>query len=317
MDWENVIADEERILDRHFNAGRSQAINKIVLHHNAGNLSIADCYNVWQSREASAHYQVDINGRIGQLVNDRDTAWHAGNANPSSIGIEHANNCTGPWTISGATLEAGAHLVAALCKMYGLGEPQWGVNVFGHNSFMATSCPGEIAGSQNAAYMERARAWYAAMTGASAPAQAPHQVPGNPVNAAGLWYCAHVANLGWLAGVRDGQTAGTTGYGLQLEALKISPPKGVNFDIALHIQGLGWRVWDDIANKDGQVIGTTGKSLRAEALELRNVVVPTGKRLMYRVHIAEYGWCGWVEAGFTAGTVGISKQIEAVQFKLV
>lgn len=167
MDWDNVVADQEMILPVHFTSGRTANIDKIVLHHNAGNLSIEDCYNVWCNREASAHYQVDGNGRIGQLVNDWDTAWHAGNANPSSIGIEHANDNFDPWTISQATLESGAHLVAALCKMYGLGEPQWCVNVFPHSYFMATSCPGEIAGSQNEQYMNRAREWYAAMTGAS------------------------------------------------------------------------------------------------------------------------------------------------------
>ena len=154
MDWNNVVADETKLLSVHYTPGRSQNIR---------GLSIQDCYNVWQSREASAHYQVDINGRIGQLVNDGDTAWHAGSANSWSIGIEHANNQFGPWTISDATLEAGAHLVAALCKYYGLGRPEWMGNVYPHSYFMATACPGEIAGSQNAAYMSRAQEWYDAM----------------------------------------------------------------------------------------------------------------------------------------------------------
>lgn len=173
MDWNNVVADETKLLTVHYTPGRTQKLRGIVLHHNAGNLSIQDCYNVWQSREASAHYQVDINGRIGQLVNDDDTAWHAGSANPWSIGIEHANNQFGPWTISDATLEAGAHLVAALCKYYGFGRPEWMVNVFPHSYFMATACPGEIAGSQNAAYMSRAQEWYDAMVNGTDAGDAP------------------------------------------------------------------------------------------------------------------------------------------------
>lgn len=325
MDWDKVIADEERILDRHYTPGRSQKIDKIVVHHNAGNLSISDCYRVWQTREASAHYQVDAVGRVGQLVNDWDTAWHAGDANPSSIGVEHANDRFGPWTISGETLEAGAHLVAALCKMYGLGEPEWGRNVFGHSHFMATSCPGEIAGSQNAAYMGRARQWYAEMTGA-APVDSPHQEAGEPVNDAGFLYRAHVADLGWLDPVRDGQTAGTVGYGLRLEAIKITPPEGMELDVKLHVQNVGWRTYPGIKRGESSgtgssasdpVIGTVGESLQAEALEVVVTKNTTGKKLCYRVHLADVGWCGWVEAGYTAGTVGISKQIEAVQFKLV
>lgn len=170
--WENIEADENLILNKHFTPGRAGTINKIVLHHNAGNLTIRGCYNVWQDREASAHYQVQSDGRIGQLVWDKDTAWHAGdfNANATSIGIEHADCQTRPWKISDACLENGAHLVAALCKYYKLGRPTWMKNVFPHSHFSATECPASIAGSQNAAYMKRAQEWYDAMTkGSSAP----------------------------------------------------------------------------------------------------------------------------------------------------
>lgn len=178
--WENVEADENLILNKHFTPGRAGTINKIVLHHNAGNLTIRGCYNVWQDREASAHYQVQSDGRIGQLVWDKDTAWHAGdfNANATSIGIEHADCQTRPWMISAACLENGAHLVAALCKYYKLGRPTWMKNVFPHSHFSATECPASIAGSQNAAYMKRAQEWYdAMMKGSSKPAPKPAKKP--------------------------------------------------------------------------------------------------------------------------------------------
>lgn len=181
--WENVEADENLILTKHFTPGRAGTINKIVLHHNAGNLTIRGCYNVWQDREASAHYQVQSDGRIGQLVWDKDTAWHAGdfNANATSIGIEHADCQTRPWKISDACLENGAHLVAALCKYYKLGRPTWMKNVFPHNHFSATECPASIAGSQNAAYMKRAQQWYdAMMKGSSAPSAPKPSKPSKP-----------------------------------------------------------------------------------------------------------------------------------------
>lgn len=181
--WENIEADENLILTKHFTPGRAGAINKIVLHHNAGNLTIRGCYNVWQDREASAHYQVQSDGRIGQLVWDKDTAWHAGNfdANSTSIGIEHADCQARPWKISDACLENGAHLVAALCKYYKLGRPTWMKNVFPHNHFSSTECPASIAGSQNAAYMKRAQEWYdAMMKGSSAPAASKPSKPARP-----------------------------------------------------------------------------------------------------------------------------------------
>ena len=166
--WTTLDADENLIMGKHYTKGRAgKSVNKIIVHHNAGRLTIRQCWQVWQTRQASAHYQVDATGRIGQLVWDRDTAWHAGNwaANLTSIGIEHANNHIGnPWTISESTLDNGAHLVAALCRYYKLGRPAWGTNVFGHKNFAATGCPGEIAGSQHATYMARAQYWYDHMT---------------------------------------------------------------------------------------------------------------------------------------------------------
>ena len=174
--WDKLEADRDLILNKHFTGGRNGCrIDKVILHHNGGNLSGEGCYNVWQTREASAHYQVDANGVITQIVWDGDTAWHAGNyqANCTSIGIEHADICTNPWKISDATLDNGAHLTAAVCKYYGLGRPQYGKNVFFHKDFSPTECPASIAGSQRDAYMRRAQEWYDRMTGSkpSSPAK--------------------------------------------------------------------------------------------------------------------------------------------------
>ncbi|MGI6535113.1 MAG: N-acetylmuramoyl-L-alanine amidase [Eggerthellaceae bacterium] len=165
-DWEKCVADVDKIMNKHFTSGRNGSkIQHVVIHYNAGDLTVERCWQVWQTRAASAHYQVESSGRIGQLVWDRDTAWHAGNAteNRRSIGIEHANRKDG--TISEACLDNGAHLVAALCRLYGLGRPEWGVNVFPHKRFSATSCPGQIYGTQKDTYIQRAQSWYDQMGG--------------------------------------------------------------------------------------------------------------------------------------------------------
>lgn len=188
MDWKNLVADKNLWLPAWcFTPGRTAKIDRIVIHHNAGDLTTEGCYRVWTGgREASAHYQVEADGTIGQLVHDRDTAWHCRGQNYRSIGIEHANNAFGPWTVSAETLDAGAHLVAALCLYYGLGRPEWGANVFCHRDFIATACPGELGpgGSQHDAYMARAQAWYDSMAGGApqpgAPAQKPAQQAPKP-----------------------------------------------------------------------------------------------------------------------------------------
>lgn len=168
MDFENLNADVNMILNKHFTRGRGgYGIEFIVIHYNAGDLTVEGCYNVWQTRDASAHYQVESSGRIGQLVWDRDMAWHASNgtANRKSIGIEHANRGN---TMTDACIENGAHLCAAICKYYKLGRPEWLKNVFPHCYFAATSCPGPLKEGTNyhERYMARAQYWYDVMTGA-------------------------------------------------------------------------------------------------------------------------------------------------------
>lgn len=175
MNFDTLTADVDKIMGAHYTKGRGgKAINKVVLHHNGGNLTVEGCWSVWQSRPASAHYQVESSGRIGQLVWDKDTAWHAGNwgANQTSIGIEHADVSSNPWRVSDACLESGAHLVAALCKFYKLGRPEWHVNVFEHRDFASTECAAALGagGSQHAQYMDvnanlriTSRGWYGKM----------------------------------------------------------------------------------------------------------------------------------------------------------
>lgn len=175
--WDTLEADVDLIMNKHFTTGRAKKIDKVVLHHNAGRLTVQDCWDTWQTREASAHYQVQYDGVIGQLVHDRDTAWHAGPANAASIGIEHADDLLDPdWTISADTLENGAHLVAAVCRFYGLGRPAWQTNVFGHRDFMSTACPGALYTGQRDEYLKRAGEWYDQMS-AAAPAPAVQPAP--------------------------------------------------------------------------------------------------------------------------------------------
>ena len=171
MDYEGLHADVNKILDKHFTSGRgSNSIQYVVIHYNDGDLTTEGCYSVWQTREASAHYQVESSGRIGQLVWDKDTAWHASNfkANQKSIGIEHANQGN---SVTDACLENGAHLCAAICKYYKLGRPEWLKNVFPHCYFASTDCPGPLreGTSYHDRYMERAQAWYDAMCSGTEP----------------------------------------------------------------------------------------------------------------------------------------------------
>lgn len=197
-DWASVEPDVYALVGSHrFTKGRARPIDRIIIHHNAANnWSTEQVRDLWNnSREASAHYQVESSGRIGQIVNDFDTAWHAANAdiNARSIGIEHAN-ISGPprWQISDQTIEEGAHLTAALCRAYGLGRPVWGRNVFPHSHFASTSCPLQLApgGEDHETYMRRAAYWYDNPAG-TAPAPAPKGTDMTPEQAQELTETRH------------------------------------------------------------------------------------------------------------------------------
>ena len=154
-----------------------------------------------------------------------------------------------------------------------------------------------------------------------------HQVPGEPVNDEGFLYRSHVQNLGWLDPVRDGQTSGTVGYSLRLEAFKITPPSDEwELDAKVHEQGIGWVEFDCIergessgegSSKNDPIIGTVGESRRIEAVQIDVVRAPEGKTIEYQVHEQDTGWKSWTPAGHPTGSDGQSRRIEAIRIKVV
>ena len=130
-------------------------------------------------------------------------------------------------------------------------------------------------------------------------------------------YQAHVADIGWQAQVTDGATAGTTGRGLRMEALKVSLasqeyPGGIQYNA--HCADIGWQGW----KSNGQMAGTTGQSRQMEAVQ----VMLTGEMadrydVYYRAHSENFGWLGWAKDGESAGSAGYGYRMEALQVRLV
>lgn len=173
--WNTLAPDVTRLMNRHYTPGRAgHTVEMVVMHHNAGILTVDDCWQAWQTRESSAHYQVETSGRVGQLVYDRDTAWHAGDweANTRSIGIEVANCGGAPaWPISDKAVASAARLAAAICKKYQLGEPAAGKNIRFHKDFYPTACPGQLApgGVVHNKFMAECKRFYRELSGVTAP----------------------------------------------------------------------------------------------------------------------------------------------------
>lgn len=141
----------------------------------------------------------------------------------------------------------------------------------------------------------------------------PDQKTGPSVN-----YQAQVQNDGWQPYVYDGETAGTTGRSLRMEALKVNvtPPAGMDGGVqySAQVQNIGWQ--SSVSN--GETAGTVGQSLEMEAVKFNLTgTMADNYDIYYRVQVRNYGWLDWAKNGEIAGTVGMGYRMEAVQIVLV
>lgn len=172
--------DKHVWLNKHYTQGRNRKVKHITRHHLAGIGTTEDVWGWWQTRAASAHFVVEQDGTVGQLVREGDVAWSNANSvsNNESITIEHANSggAAADWPISSTTINRGAELAAELCLKHNLGRPEFGVNIRDHREWAATSCPHHLAhgNKYHDQWMNAAQDHYDALTTAQvAPAAAP------------------------------------------------------------------------------------------------------------------------------------------------
>ena len=143
----------------------------------------------------------------------------------------------------------------------------------------------------------------------------PFQVPAPSAPACpSVEYRSHVQDIGWMDWVKDGETSGTSGRGLRLEAvqMRLANVSG-GIEYRTHVENMGWLKY----SADGVLNGTEGRSLRAEAIEVRL----TGEAaslfdVYYRVHVEEVGWLDWAKNGESAGSSGFGYRMEAIQIVL-
>jgi hypothetical protein len=116
----------------------------VTLHHNGGNLTLEGILSVWKTRRASAHFQVDSRGAVGQYVRVKEYAWATGSTlgNEESISIEMADASFAPnWEVSETTWKAAARLAAWLF-FHEIGQRPSSSNLHPHRHWSATDCPG-------------------------------------------------------------------------------------------------------------------------------------------------------------------------------
>nr|DAZ27623.1 MAG TPA: peptidoglycan hydrolase [Caudoviricetes sp.] len=130
---------------------RDHAIDKITIHHMAGDLSVETCGNLFanSSYEASSNYGIGSDGRVGLYVDEGDRAWAS--ASPSNdnraVNIEVANCATGgDWPVSNAAYSKLIDLCVDICQRNGIKALNYTGDADGnlteHRMFVATACPG-------------------------------------------------------------------------------------------------------------------------------------------------------------------------------
>lgn len=116
----------------------------VTLHHNGGRLSHEGVLNVWKTRLASAHFDVDSSGAVAQFVKVNEYAWAVGDraGNQSTISIEMANATLSPgWTVADATWKGAARLAGWLFFKV-IGQRPSKSNLFYHKHWSSTDCAG-------------------------------------------------------------------------------------------------------------------------------------------------------------------------------
>jgi hypothetical protein len=148
------LVNKTLLTNKNYDKGRSgYKIKKITIHHCAGIMSIESLGNLMKSgsRQVSSHYGIGNDGRIGQYVDEKNTAWTDGDwiSNCTSVTIETSNNKTGGnWTVSDKALKSLIKLVADIAYRNNLGTLVKGKNLTWHSMYSATACPGNYLRSK-------------------------------------------------------------------------------------------------------------------------------------------------------------------------
>lgn len=141
----------------HHSSRSGADIDTIVVHYTtAGTVSGTIEWFKNPVSEVSAHYIIDKNGDIYQMVKDTDKAWHAAHANLTSIGIEHVAEVGD--RLTAAQEKSSVHLIKWLMTEYKIPKE----NIKAHKQILGTNCPGNIFGDAlDDAGLSKFKAWVA------------------------------------------------------------------------------------------------------------------------------------------------------------
>lgn len=200
----------------------------VTFHHNAGRLSHEGVLNVWKTRPASAHFDIDGKGAACQYVKVNEYAWAAGDGegNRKSIHIEMANSAVGgDWPVAPITWKAAARLAGWLFAKV-IGHAPTKENVFFHSRWRNTACAGPYMKSVYNKLLSEVQKAYAYFKGASTPPR-PAQ-PSRGSRKSNTQICAEVWAGKWGSGDERRKKLKAAGYNPDLIQTLVNRGVGKN-----------------------------------------------------------------------------------------
>jgi hypothetical protein len=143
------------IASPNFNSRNGTPIDMIVMHFTDGSTAQGAINRFLNPAEkVSAHYIIERNGDIYQMVQDTDRAWHAKTANSRSIGIEHV--AVEDQQMAPAQEQSSVALIRWLMATYNI--PKSGItgHRFAPGNIGTTDCPHSLFGPRTE---EAVRSW--------------------------------------------------------------------------------------------------------------------------------------------------------------
>ena len=162
-DKEQAIARNSPLIDYVFlteNADfpRNEEIDKITIHHMAGNLALDGLGETFSKRDAqsSSNYAIDSDGDVAMYVEEANRAWTSNDRDidERSVTIEVANDeMYGDWHVSDAAFDKLVELCADICKRNGIEKLDFTGDLDGNllyhsMSDESTECPGPYLASR-------------------------------------------------------------------------------------------------------------------------------------------------------------------------
>ena len=115
-------------LSPHCTKPRQGKIKGISIHTMAGPGSVEGCGQVFQTSEASSHYGIGPDGRIGQYVLEENRAWccsHKVDHEVVTIEVSSIQSYQEPYECTDAALESLINLCVDICQRNGIRELIW------------------------------------------------------------------------------------------------------------------------------------------------------------------------------------------------